>query len=165
MKAFIISQFGYCPLVWMFHSRRINNRINRLHERALRSAHNDYDASFQDLLIKDKSVTIHQKNLQVFAILLYKIINNAAPEIVRKMFYSYYQPHYNLRQNFEFQTVNIRTVRYGTESLTHLANKILSIIPTEAKNAHTLQSFKQQITLSQTTNCPCGLCKTYVQQI
>ena len=33
MKAFIISQFGYCPLVWMFHSRRINNRINRLHER------------------------------------------------------------------------------------------------------------------------------------
>ena len=137
MKAFIISQFGYCPLVWMFHSRRINNRINRLHERALRLAHNDYDASFQDLLIKDKSVTIHQRNLQVFAILLYKIINNEAPEIVRKMFYSDYQPHYNLRQNFEFQTVNIRTVRYGTESLTHLANKIWSIIPTEAKNAPT----------------------------
>ena len=124
MKAFIISQFGYCPLVWIFHSRRINNRINRLHERALRLAHNDYDASFQDLLIKDKSVTIHQRNLQVFAILLYKIINNEAPEIVRKMFYSDYQPHYNLRQNVEFQTVNIRTVRYGTESLTHLANKI-----------------------------------------
>ena len=149
----------------MFHSRRINNRINRLHERALRLGHNDYDASFQDLLIKDKSVTIHQRNLQVFAILLYKIINNEAPEIVRKMFYSDYQPHYNLRQNFEFQTVNIRTVRYGTESLTHLANKIWSIIPTEAKNAPTLESFKQQIKLWQTTNCPCGLCKTYIQQI
>ena len=53
MKAFIISQFGYCPLVWMFHSRRINNRINRLHERALRLAHNAYDASFQD------TVTLH----------------------------------------------------------------------------------------------------------
>ena len=36
MKAFITSQFGYCPLVWMFHSRRINNRINTLHERSLR---------------------------------------------------------------------------------------------------------------------------------
>ena len=28
MKAFIESQFGYCPLVWMFHSRGINNKIN-----------------------------------------------------------------------------------------------------------------------------------------
>ena len=31
MKAFIESQFGYCPLVWMFHSRTLNNKINRLH--------------------------------------------------------------------------------------------------------------------------------------
>ena len=36
LKAFIESQFGYCPLVWMFYSRTLNNRINRLHERALR---------------------------------------------------------------------------------------------------------------------------------
>ena len=28
MKAFIESQFGYCPLVWMFHSRGINNKLN-----------------------------------------------------------------------------------------------------------------------------------------
>ena len=105
-------------------------------------AHNDYDASFQDLLIKDKSVTIHQRHLQVFVILLYKITNNEAPEIVHKIFYSDYQPHYNLRQNFEFPTVNIHTVRYGTESLTHLANKIWSLIPTDAKNAPTFESFK-----------------------
>ena len=36
LKAFILSQFGYCPLVWMFHSRKLNQRINRIHERALR---------------------------------------------------------------------------------------------------------------------------------
>ena len=36
MKAFITSQFNYCPLIWMFHSRELNNRINRMHERALR---------------------------------------------------------------------------------------------------------------------------------
>ena len=32
MKAFIASQFGYCPVVWMFHSRMLNNRINKIHE-------------------------------------------------------------------------------------------------------------------------------------
>ena len=36
MKAFVVSQFNYCPLLWMFHSRTLNNRINNLHERAPR---------------------------------------------------------------------------------------------------------------------------------
>ena len=35
MKAFVYSQFAYCPLIWMFHSRQINHKINKLHERAL----------------------------------------------------------------------------------------------------------------------------------
>ena len=67
MKAFITSQFGYCPLVWMFHSRCANNRINRLHERSLRITYNDYDSTFQELLYKDNSVSIHQRNLQLLA--------------------------------------------------------------------------------------------------
>ena len=41
MRAFVTSQFQYCPLVWMLHSRMINNKINRLHERALRIAFKD----------------------------------------------------------------------------------------------------------------------------
>ena len=61
MKAFICSQFGYCPLVWIFHSRKINSRINSLHERALRVVYRDYKATFSELLSTDKSVTIHQK--------------------------------------------------------------------------------------------------------
>ena len=36
MAAFIESQFCYCPLVWMFcHSRKLNKRINQIHERGL----------------------------------------------------------------------------------------------------------------------------------
>ena len=66
MKAFIKSQFSYCPLVWMFHSRTLNNRINKIHERALRLAYkNETFLSFGDLLKRDRSVSIHQKNLQI----------------------------------------------------------------------------------------------------
>ena len=50
-------QFGYCPLVWMFHSRGSNDRINKIHERALRAVYNDYFSSFEELLIKDNSVS------------------------------------------------------------------------------------------------------------
>ena len=42
MKAFVSSQFAYCPLIWMFHSRQINYKINKLHQRALRIVYNDH---------------------------------------------------------------------------------------------------------------------------
>ena len=35
MKAFITSQFSYCPLIWMFHGRNLNNKIDRIHEELL----------------------------------------------------------------------------------------------------------------------------------
>ena len=55
MKAFIESQFSYCPLIWMFHSRTMNNRINRLHERALRLVYKNENLSFEELLEVDGS--------------------------------------------------------------------------------------------------------------
>ena len=45
-KAFIMSQFEYCSLIWMFHSRGLNNRINRIHERALKITYSDCNSSF-----------------------------------------------------------------------------------------------------------------------
>ena len=71
MKAFIESQFSYCPLIWMFHSRSVNNKINHLHERSLRIVYKDNISSFEDLLKKDRSFTIHQRNIQSLAIELF----------------------------------------------------------------------------------------------
>ena len=66
MNAFVTSQFFYCPLVWMFHSRTLNNQINKIHEKALRLVYkNETFSSFDDLLKRDKSVSIHQKNLPI----------------------------------------------------------------------------------------------------
>ena len=52
MKGFVKSQFGYCPLVWMFHSSGLKNKTNSLYERALRITYGDRSSSFQDLLKK-----------------------------------------------------------------------------------------------------------------
>ena len=52
----------------MFHSRNMEIRINRFHERALKLVYADsQNLSFQELLVKDNSASIHQKNLQAFA--------------------------------------------------------------------------------------------------
>ena len=63
MKEFIESQFNYCPLIWILHYRTLNNEINRIHERALKAAYSDYKLFFNELLDKNGSFTIHQKNV------------------------------------------------------------------------------------------------------
>ena len=88
MRAFVISQFQYCPLVWMFHSRHLNNKINRIHERDLRIAYKDYDSSFNTLLEKDKSVNIHVKNLQTVMIEMFKTRENFIPPFMKEIFTS-----------------------------------------------------------------------------
>ena len=47
--------FNYCPLIWMFHSRRLINKISNVHEKALRIVYSDYKSTFQELLDKDAS--------------------------------------------------------------------------------------------------------------
>ena len=73
MKAFIKLPFGYCPLVWMFHSRSLS-RMNSIQERALRITYNDKLSSFQKVLEKDNSVTIRQRNIKILATEIYKFL-------------------------------------------------------------------------------------------
>ena len=63
MKALIESQFNYCPLIWMFRSRTLNNKINQIHEKALRSLCSDHNSSFYELLDKDGTFYDSSKNV------------------------------------------------------------------------------------------------------
>ena len=68
MNAFSNSQFNYCPVIWMYHRRALNNKINRPHERCLRIIYSDRTSTFKELLEKDNSVSIHYRNIQAVAI-------------------------------------------------------------------------------------------------
>ena len=85
MKAFIESQFGYCPLVWMFCGRQTNARINHIHERALRAVYNDEISPFEELLGRDKSETIHRRNIKILAAELFKIKNGLSNDIMTQL--------------------------------------------------------------------------------
>ena len=104
MKAFIKSQFGYCPLIWMFHSRMLNSRINKLHERALRIVYKNSNLTFEELLQKDKSFTIHHRNLQKLATEMYEIKNNYSPLMMKYIFPDSTNP-YKLRKKNPFKQI------------------------------------------------------------
>ena len=160
LKTFILSHFGYCPLVWMFHSRTLNCRINKLHERALRITYKDDKSSFEELLIKDESFTVHERNIQKLAIELYKVAYRLSPEIMDSILplkSGVIYPGESI-----FKTSNVKTVSWGTESLSHLGPRIWSIVPIHMKK-YSLSKFTKKIRKWKPVACPCRLCKTYVR--
>ena len=164
MKAFIESQFSYCPLVWMFHSRTLNNRINRLHERGLRIVYNDHNLSFDELLRKDNSFSIHHRNLQKLATEMYKTYNDISPSLVKSIF-PIRELQYNLRNRNPFQPEKVNTVLNGTETLSFRGPKIWSIVPEIIKNSKSLSEFKSKIRKWEPIGCTCRLCKTYIHHL
>ena len=83
MNAFITSQFGYCSLIWMCHSRKILGQINKIHGRALRIVYTDYTSSLDELVEKSGSVTLYHKNLQQLATEICKALNGISSSLMR----------------------------------------------------------------------------------
>ena len=127
LEGFFTAQFSYCPLIWMFHSRKLNNKINKLPERCLRIVYSDNTSPFEELLETDNSVSVHHQNIQVFATELYKIVNGLSPEIMKEVFSFNENTSYNTRNKRKFHSKAIKSVTFGSETLSHLASKIWSL--------------------------------------
>ena len=112
----------------MFHRRKLNHRINKIHERALRIVCNDHQCTFEELLERDNSFRIHEKNLQKLAIEIFKVNNGMSAKVVS--------------QNFHFaeiiiildinQEENLRLIMLKlTRFVSNLGSKIWNSIPQE----------------------------------
>ena len=147
MKTFVISQFRYCPLVWMFHRRKLNYRINSIHERALRVTYLQF------------------ANLQFLATDTSKAKNDLSAEIMKDVF-ELKEPSYSLRSKGNyFVRGNVKTTHYGIQSIKYLAPKIWDLVPDQIKHCGSLTKFKHFIKSWSPSDCPCRLCKTYIAQV
>ena len=98
MKSFTMSQFSYCRLTWMCHRRNINNQIDKLDECALRLTYNDKNPSFWELLKRDKSVTIHERVIEVLLTVKFKVKSGVGSKIMTGSL-KFKDHSYNLRKN------------------------------------------------------------------
>ena len=114
LNSIIKSQFSYCPLIWMFCSRTLNNLINRVHELALRLIHKDHVSSFQDILEMTKEKTVHSNNLESIAKEIYKFLNGLSPSIMHDVS-MITNNKYNLRSFQYLYSTNKRTAKYGSD--------------------------------------------------
>ena len=163
MNAFFTSQFSYCPLIWMCHSRSKNRKINMLHERCIRIIYNDNQSSFTELLNKDNSAPIHIRNIQRLAIEMFRFYNGFSPLLMNNIFKL--KAENSLRQVSEFSEPMVKRVYHGTESISYLAPKIFDILPEKLKNTDYQEHFKKKIKTWKPDNCPCRLCKVYIESV
>ena len=148
----------------MFRDRNVNMKINRLHERALRIVYQDDLSSFDDLLKRDGSFSIHEKNIQILAIELYKSKHGLANELMQGVFPSDVLRTRNLRHVPEFAVPKVSTVHHGDDSLRHFGPLIWEKVPTSLK-ALPLKQFKVEVKKWKPEKCPCRLCKPYIQGV
>ena len=133
VRPFIESQFiGHCPLVWMLHSRNLNNKINCIHEWAWNISYNNKSSSFQDLLDIDTTVTIHHGNIRTLASETCKVQLGISPPLLNKVFVER-GCNYNLRRNSFLNRRRVNSARHGTESVSYLSPKIWDILPNNQK--------------------------------
>ena len=144
MKSLVTSQFVYCPLIWMLHSRRLNNKINSIRERALRITYQDHMSTYQELLNKDNSVSKHHKNFPALATEMLKIHRGLSPDILRKIFVPKISL-YNLRRNNAFERLQVHSVYHSAELLSFLGPEMWDLVPLELKQLESLAVFKLKI--------------------
>ena len=158
LKTFIESQFSYCPLIWMFCSGTMNNKINRIHERALRIVYRDYESTFEDLLKKDKSLRFHHRNIHQVAIEMFKVKKGLSPPFMREIFDTI-----DTESGIEFRRPNVHSVKKGCRSLRNFGPIVWNVLlPERCKSCETLDEFKISIKTWVPENCPCELCNPIV---
>ena len=158
MKTFVESQFGYCPLIWIFHSRKVNSKINHLQEWSLRIVYNDYITLFEDLLKKGSSFKIYQEKTQSLAMELFKVEKGIANPILCDIFTLRSIDH-NLRSQTDFSVRSVNTTHFGFNTLRYFASKMWNMV-------HMIEMFKFEIRKPRKPRqCESTLCRSCVHSI
>ena len=164
MNSFFKTQCNYCSFILMSHNREYNKKINRLHEKCLRTIYNDKQSSFNELLEQDGFVSIHERNLQFLATEMYKISNRLSTPVIEDIF-PINRNSCNLIQNSQFSRHRINTVYHVTKSISNLGPKIWDLVPSNLNKINELDKFKKAIKQWKPEDCPFRLCKVFGQNV
>ena len=121
----------------------------------------NYESTFKELLDMDKSLCFHHRNIHQVAIEMYKIKNDLSPTFMKDIFSEITR---ETRTGTSFLRPNVNSVKWGDRSLRHFGPIVWnSMLPDEIKNCPGLDQFKQSIKSWKPDNCPCEICRIYVE--
>ena len=131
-----------------------------IHERALRIAFKGSCPSFEDLLKKAESVSIHQRKLKLLATQIFTTQSNLNPSFMKQIFVQKDAP-YHLRSCRNTFAPRPKTTGNGIKSTCFLGSRTWHAMPSYIKESQTLNNFKREIQ-SYDFDCSCRLCRLYI---
>ena len=115
------------------------------------------------MLSKSNDTTIHVKNIQKLMIEFYKYLYGPSAPIIKEVFTKRILK-YNLRNCRENLLSNPKTKKYGTDTVAYKASQLWSTLPTRYKNLPSLDLFKSEIKTWNCNDCPCNICRIFVDR-
>ena len=143
--------------MWIFHTKKLNNRINSLHEKALRATYQDKNSSFSESLNLDKSAFVHYRNIKYLLTEIYKVKMGLFSPILSDIFSSSENSSYNLRCGV---TVNRRNIKSKFDF-----GAVSTIGAILWNDLQSLTFFKQKIKLWSPKDCPCKICRKFIKRL
>ena len=153
----LMSPLEYCPMVWMFCSKQASKILNKTHCKALRARFNDFSATFEEMQIRPEMTDIHNKNLRLLMIEVFKIVNKSNARIMWDTL-NFKDPNkYELRRGANLVVPKAQTVR-AMNSFDFRMAMAWNHLPVAVKTAKDLNEFKSLLK-NQIIYCQCRLCR------
>ncbi len=156
-NTFILANFNYCPVIWHFCSKASARKMEKIQERALRFLFNDKVSSYECLLGKCKSTTLHLRRIKALALEVFKSLNDFNPPFMKELFCPK-KVDYDLRDGSILVVPKFQKVRYGKNSFRYYGAHIWNLLPSEIKKSTTLDHFKALLQEWDGPQCQCAMC-------
>jgi len=152
---FITSNMIYSSSAWFVCSKTSRWKLEKVHERALRVATNDYTTPYKDLLKQKNKCSLYVQHMRTFMELVYKVLHECMPPIDSDLFTIKKVTH-NFRDNCLLAKPQFNTVNFGLNSLRYQGPHLWNQLPSSTKN-DSFTAFKSKIRC-WTPRCCCGSC-------
>ena len=156
-NTFVMSNFNYCPLIWMYHGKTSNNKVDRVQKRAQRVLHNDFNTQFEVLLETTDERKVHTKNLQKLMLQIFKCLSEEIPSFMWT-FFEKKHIKYELRSKNLLQLLKRSANTFGVNSLVFKGALLWNTLPDNIKNANSTAIFERMIKEWSGQNCTCKTC-------
>ena len=161
INSYFMVNFNYSPLVWMFSSASLLKKIDNFQKRALTFLSNNYEISYEELLLESDRAIMNVNRLRLLCIEIYKTVNNLNPEFMRDLF-SLREIGRLIREKYMLNlSIPVHNqVTFGSKSLRVFGPKVSNSLPYHIKSSENLQSFNMIIKHWNGTRCNCKVCNT-----
>ena len=140
----------------MFCHKQDYLKISKMRYKGLKIVYNSNE-SYEELLILNNEVSIHQKQLRILATEVFKSLADLNPDFM-KSYFTIKEIPYCLRNGNFLKIPSARSTRYGTNSILFRACLVWNKLPLSVKQSQSLIEFKSKIKVLKKINCSCKIC-------